>query len=114
VYIKSSEIGKRSVVLYRSKMLGITPLGYSDAEKQWLYTLEDADRILGYKNYKFREHNIQYLPILETILKDDSLHYNIEYAVKRLRIRKDRLKSMIDEYHLSGCFITPSKMNYEK
>lgn len=111
-YIKSSEIGSRNMVMYRAQKLGIEPLSYSNRYRQFLYSVEDADRILAYRSNYNRDHSIAYYRVLEEILKrDDLTRYNVEYCAGKYKTTVAKMKSILDEYHLTGCFITPSKMN---
>jgi hypothetical protein len=114
-FLRTSEIGLHSVVAYRAKVLGITPIGTQlyRGKNEKLYTVEDADRILSYKAV-IRFHSISYFYILKEIIEDETMRYNIPHAAVVYNIKESKLQNMIDEYNKSGCFITSSKMNYEQ
>lgn len=113
-YLKTSEIGLHSVVHYRAKVLGITPIGFvlSDGRHENTYSLEDAERILTFKS-PIRFHSIKHFETLLIIVHNEKLRNNIPLAAKDFRISEPKLRTMIDEYNKSGCFIVASKMNQE-
>jgi hypothetical protein len=109
-FLKTSEIGKSTVVAYRAKILGIVPMINDRAKKENIYSIADAERILAYKP-KLRFHGIGHYEILAKILNNSDFRYNLPFASKFFKIKESKLQDMIDEYNKSGCFITGSKAN---
>ena len=112
-YLKTSEIGISSMVRYRAKILGILPMVNNHGHGENVYTLEDANKILAYKPY-IRFHSIQHFETFKIIIENDNLRYNIPYASKLFRLKQPKIQAMLDEYKESGCFVVPSKMNYDE
>jgi hypothetical protein len=110
-FLKTSEIGKSTMVTYRAKILGIEPIKRSNNVSENIYSIEDADRILAYKP-KNRNHGISYYEKFVTILNNDKFRYNIPYASKIFKLKESKIQAMLDEYNKNELFfIAPSKMN---
>lgn len=112
-FLKTSEIGTKNQVAYRAKMLGIVPLTKRHKSGELIYSIPDAVRIMSYKS-PTECHNIKYYEVFSIMVEDPSLRSNISEYRKRFNIKEKKIQSMFDEYCQSGCFVTPSKMNYDE
>jgi hypothetical protein len=110
-FLKTSEIGKSTMVTYRAKILGIEPIKRASNISENIYSIEDADRILGYKP-KNKHHGISYHDKFMNILANDKFRYNVPYASKIFKLKQSKIQAMLDEYSKNELFfIASSKMN---
>jgi hypothetical protein len=109
-YLKTSQIGKPSWVKFRAKKLGIKPIEKNYIGHESRYTIEDAHKILAYST-RYEAHSIIHLKKLETVLSTEKLRKDLVSAAILFEMNVDKLKSMVEEYEKSGCFIATSKVN---
>ncbi len=108
-YVRISELGSSSAIQYRARLLGIMPT-MDHRFGELCFTIEDAEKILGYRPKSFG-HNIVHYETLEFILNDDKLRYDTVYAAKITGLRESKIQAMLDEYNKERCFIANSKIN---
>ncbi|HEY6143727.1 MAG TPA: hypothetical protein VIV55_09985 [Flavobacterium sp.] len=90
--------------------MGIKPIEKNYIGHESRYTIEDAHKILSYST-RYEAHSIIHFNNLETILSTEKLRKDLVSASILYEMNINKLKSMVEEYEKSGCFIATSKVN---